>query len=39
MSRAGDDAEQDSDVGARPLAAVRLGVPPPTWGGRSGADE
>jgi hypothetical protein len=28
MARAGDDA-----VGARPLAAVRLGVPPPACGG------
>jgi hypothetical protein len=33
MSRAGDDAEQESDVGARPLAPVRLGVPPPACGG------
>ena len=30
---AGDDAEQGSDVGARPLAAARLGVPPPACGG------
>ena len=28
MARAGDDA-----VGARPLAAVQLGVPPPACGG------
>jgi hypothetical protein len=33
MSRAGDDAEHKSDVGARPLAAMRLGVPPPACGG------
>jgi hypothetical protein len=32
MNRAGDDAER-SDVGARPLAAARLGVPPPACGG------
>ena len=30
MTRAGDDA-----VGARPLAATRLGGPPPACGGRS----
>jgi hypothetical protein len=28
MTRAGDNA-----VGARPLAAARLGVPPPAYGG------
>jgi hypothetical protein len=33
MTRAGDDAEQESDVRVRPLAAVRLGVPPPACGG------
>jgi peptide/nickel transport system ATP-binding protein len=33
VTRAGDDAEQASDVGARPLAAGRLGVPPPACGG------
>ncbi len=32
MSRAGDDAE-GNDVGARPLAAGRPGVPPPACGG------
>jgi 5-(carboxyamino)imidazole ribonucleotide synthase len=31
---AGDDAEQGSDVGARPLAAARLEVPPPACGGK-----
>jgi hypothetical protein len=35
---AGDDAEQGSDVGARPLAAARLGYPHPLAGeSRSGA--
>ena len=34
MTRAGDNA-----VGARPLAAVRLGVPPPACGGRSDEEE
>jgi hypothetical protein len=34
MARAGDDA-----VGARPLAAKRLGVPPPVCGGRSDEEE
>jgi hypothetical protein len=34
MARAGDDA-----VGARPLAAVRLGGPPPACGGRSDEEE
>jgi hypothetical protein len=33
MTRAGDDAEQESAVGARPLAAPRLGGPPPACGG------
>jgi hypothetical protein len=33
MTRAADDAERKSDVGARPLAAARLGVPPPACGG------
>jgi hypothetical protein len=33
MSRAGDDAERSDEVGARPLAAARLGVPPPACGG------
>jgi len=33
MNRAGDDAEQGSDVGVRPLAATRLGVPPPACRG------
>ncbi len=33
MTSADDDAERESDVGARPLAAVRLGVPPPACGG------
>jgi hypothetical protein len=31
MERAGDDA-----VGARPLATVRLGGPPPACGGEAG---
>ena len=35
MPTADDDAEQ-SDVGVRPLAASRLGVPPPACGERSG---
>jgi hypothetical protein len=34
MERVDDDA-----VGARPLAAVRLGVPPPARGGRSDEEE
>ncbi len=33
MTTAVDDAEQESDVGARPLAAARLEVPPPACGG------
>jgi hypothetical protein len=34
MNPAGDDAEQKGDqVGARPLSAARLGVPPPACGG------
>ncbi|MGB7870063.1 MAG: class II aldolase/adducin family protein, partial [Mycobacterium sp.] len=33
MTRAGDDAERSDEVGARPLAAARLGVPPPSCGG------
>jgi hypothetical protein len=41
MNRAGDDAVgappacggRSDEVGARPLAAVRLGVPPPACGG------
>ncbi len=32
-SRADDDAERSYEVGARPLAAARLGVPPPAYGG------
>jgi hypothetical protein len=28
-----DDAERSDEVGPRPLAAVRLGVPPPACGG------
>jgi ribonuclease D len=31
--RASDDAERSDGVGARPLAAARLGVPPPACGG------
>jgi hypothetical protein len=31
VTRAGDD--KNGDVGARPLAAARLGVPPPACGG------
>jgi len=30
---ANHDAEQQSDVGVRPLAAARLGGPPPACGG------
>jgi hypothetical protein len=30
---AGDDAERSDEVGVRPLAAARLGVPPPACGG------
>jgi hypothetical protein len=33
MTRAGDDAERSGEVGARPLAAGRLGVPPLACGG------
>lgn len=33
MIRAGDDAEHESDMGARPVAAVGLGGPPPACGG------
>jgi alkanesulfonate monooxygenase SsuD/methylene tetrahydromethanopterin reductase-like flavin-dependent oxidoreductase (luciferase family) len=33
MNRAGDDAERSVEVGARPLAAARLGVPPPACEG------
>jgi hypothetical protein len=33
MTNADDDAEQESDAGARPLAAVRLGIPPAACGG------
>jgi hypothetical protein len=33
MSRAGDDIQSGDEVGARPLAAVRLGVHPPACGG------
>jgi hypothetical protein len=33
MTRDDDDAERSDAVGARPLAAVRLGVPPPACGG------
>jgi hypothetical protein len=29
-----DDAERSDEVGARPLAATRLGGPPPAWGER-----
>jgi hypothetical protein len=32
MSRADDDIQSSDEVGARPLAAVRLGVPPPASG-------
>jgi hypothetical protein len=32
-STADDDAERSDGVGARPLAAERLGVPPPACGG------
>ena len=32
-SRADDDAERSDGVGVRPLAAARLGVPPPARGG------
>jgi hypothetical protein len=38
VSRAGDDAERSDEVGARPLAAARLGVPHPL-AGESGAHE
>jgi hypothetical protein len=33
MSTAGDDIRSSDEVGARPLAAVRLGVSPPACGG------
>ena len=33
MIPAGHDAERRDGVGARPLAAARLGVPPPACGG------
>ncbi len=33
MTRAGDNREMSDEVGARPLAAARLGAPPPAWGG------
>jgi hypothetical protein len=33
MITAGDDAERSDEVGARPLAARRLGVSPPPCGG------
>jgi hypothetical protein len=33
MSRAGDESALSDEVGARPLAAARLGVPPPACGG------
>jgi hypothetical protein len=33
MTRAGDDLVCSDEVGARPLAAARLGVPPPACGG------
>ncbi len=33
MTSAGDDAERSDEVGARPLAAARLGGPPPACGG------
>jgi hypothetical protein len=33
MSRVDDNAEHESDVGVRPLAAARLGVPPPACEG------
>ena len=33
MTRAGDEAGRSDEVGARPLAAARLGVPPPACGG------
>jgi hypothetical protein len=33
MSRVGDDLSSTDEVGARPLAAVRLGGPPPASGG------
>jgi hypothetical protein len=33
MTRAGDDREMSDEVGPRPLAAARLGVPPPACGG------
>jgi hypothetical protein len=32
MTRASDDAERSDEVGARPLAAGRLGVPHPLAG-------
>jgi hypothetical protein len=33
MSRADDDIQSSDEVGARPLAAARLGGPPPACGG------
>jgi hypothetical protein len=33
MLRAGDSDKGSDEVGARPLAAARLGVPPPARGG------
>jgi hypothetical protein len=33
MTRAADDIHSSDEVGVRPLAAVRLGVPPPACGG------
>jgi hypothetical protein len=33
MTRVGDNAERGDGVGARPLAAARLGVPPAAYGG------
>ena len=32
---ADDDAKRSDEVGARPLAASRLGVPPPACGGEA----
>ncbi len=33
MSRVGDELALSDEVGARPLAAARLGAPPPACGG------